>query len=242
MAIFDGLQLYELVLLALGTILFLVLIFGFLYNLIKGKSITALLGFFVFPIAMIGFPAIQKIQIDGTVVSIEKATDQLLANPTDADVRKTLQEEVEKVTAKPISNPRTLTVLAKAQYALGNEKRAENTLQKALDTNPKTPGAIDLKNKITVVKEVEKLASKVEANPNDTAAKTKLQQSLSTINEMQIANPKAITEISRAQAAVGQDEKALQNAKIAAKIEPTSPSVQQLNKTLERRIQLKRPN
>ena len=58
----EGLYPGETVLLILGIVLFVVLIFAFVYQLTRQRSLGPLLGFFVVPIVMIGYPSIRSIE------------------------------------------------------------------------------------------------------------------------------------------------------------------------------------
>src|SRR6266700_8163783 len=100
----EGLYPGETVLLILGTVLFVVLIFAFVYQLTRQRSLGPLLGFFVVPIVMIGYPSIRSIEFKDGVVSIDKTTQQLLSNPTDASVRESLQKQLEQTTRLSIVN------------------------------------------------------------------------------------------------------------------------------------------
>ena len=69
---FDGLYLFEWVLMALGVILFIVLVIAFFYQLTHNRSVGVLLAFFLVPIAMIGYPSLQSIQISDNKLSLER--------------------------------------------------------------------------------------------------------------------------------------------------------------------------
>ena len=87
----NGLYPGEVILLVMGVVVFVVLIFAFLYQLLHQRSVTALLGFFMLPVVMVGYPSIKSIQFKGGVISVEKTTDQLLANPADPQSRQALE-------------------------------------------------------------------------------------------------------------------------------------------------------
>ena len=77
---FDGLYLFEWVLMALGVILFVVLVIGFFYQAHAQQAASAFcMGFFLVPIAMIGYPSLQSIQISDNKVSLEKKADAVLS-------------------------------------------------------------------------------------------------------------------------------------------------------------------
>jgi tetratricopeptide (TPR) repeat protein len=213
---FDGLYLFEWVLMALGVILFVVLVIAFLHK----RSIGVLLGFFVVPIAMIGYPSLQSIQISDGKVSLEKKADAVLSNPADATARKELQQQVEKLRSRPFSDPATLTVLSKAEFALGNDQVAKNNLEKALQKDPQLPAAKQLQIKIDSLDRLSPLTAQVKSNPADEKAKAELTQTLNTVAQQPLANPSALLKVAQAQAALGDHAKAEKNIAIVQKINP----------------------
>ena len=145
MRFFDGLYSYEIVLLALGTVMFLVLLFAFLYSLVKKQALGRLFGFFLFPIVMIGFPVVSSIKLGNALLEITTKTRELEQRPTDKSAREELANAVQSVTGRPISDPQALTTVARAQVALGNDDSALNNLDKALQKDPNLREAAQLK-------------------------------------------------------------------------------------------------
>jgi hypothetical protein len=88
----------------------------------RGKAFGGLLFFFAIPIAMIGYPSIQKITFQDGVVTIDKTADQ------------------------------ALTSIAKAQFALGRRAEANTSLESALRKAPALPAAVELKQRIETEK------------------------------------------------------------------------------------------
>jgi tetratricopeptide (TPR) repeat protein len=217
---FDGLYFFEWVLMALGVILFVVLVIGFFYQLTHKRSIGVLLAFFVVDIAMIGYPSVKSIEINNGVVNIQKQTDAVLADPTDSKARADLQQQVEKLNSRPVSDPSALTSLSRAEFALGNEPAAKAKLDKALQKKPDLPQAAELKSKIESLDRLAPLTAKVESNPADEKAKAELTQTLKVVNQQPVANPSAILKVAQAQAALGDHASAEKNTAIVRKINP----------------------
>src|SRR5882762_5374270 len=88
MSIFDGLYGYEVIMLVLGILLFLVLIFVLLRSVVKDQPWGKLVPFFLVPIFMIGFPAFKKLSYDDGKVELEKVTHSLSEHPTDSATRR----------------------------------------------------------------------------------------------------------------------------------------------------------
>jgi tetratricopeptide (TPR) repeat protein len=234
--IFEGLYFHEVVLLVLGVVLFIVLVIGFFYQLVHKRSIAALLPFFSLPISMIGFSSVKSIQYKDGLINIDKTTRQLQENPTDANLRQTLQQQVAKIGTRPSSNPQNAVVVAKAQYALGDETAAKSNLQKATQANPTDPSAHELQRKIAAVDNLKQLTSQVEADPANSAAKARLARTLDQTSQMKLANPDALTQVARAQTALGENTKALENTQKVLAITPNSPAAHQLQNTIKARM------
>jgi tetratricopeptide (TPR) repeat protein len=217
---FDGLYLFEWVLMALGVILFIVLVIAFFYQLTHNRSVGMLLAFFMVPIAMIGYPSLQSIQISDNKVSLEKKADAVLANPADTTARKELQQQVEKLNSRSFSDPATLTTISKAEFALGNDQVAKNNLEKALQKDPQLPAAKQLQIKIDSLDRLAPLTAQVKSNPTDEKAKAELNQTLNTVAQQPVANPAALLKVAQAQAALGDHAKAEKNIAIVQKINP----------------------
>lgn len=235
-AVFEGLYLYEIVMLVLGILLFVMLGIGFFYQLVHQRSIAPLLGFFAFPIAMIGYPSIQRIQVKDGLISIEKTTQQLAENPTDLQLRRTLQQQVAKVADRPIASPQNTSVVAQAQYALGDEEAAKSNLHKALEADPRSPTAVDLQKRILAVDTLKEQVSQVEADPGNEAAKLRLASTLNQTSHLKFANPMALTQVARAQAALGEQTKALENTQKVLTITPNSTTAIQLQNVIKARM------
>ena len=145
MKLFEGLFLYEIVLLFLGVLLFLVLLFVLVYYVLKKRSIKGLLYFFLIPIIMIGFPGIQKVKFDNGVVEIEKGTEKLERNPADTTGRSALLKGIEELEKRPVSDPATFVRVARAHAVIGDTSRAMAYVDSALKANPENQEALALK-------------------------------------------------------------------------------------------------
>ena len=217
---FDGFYLFEWVLMILGVILFVVLVIAFFYQLVHKRSIGTLLAFFVLDIAMIGYPSLKSLEIQGGLVTIEKETNAVLRNPGDTQARAALQQQVDKLSQRSFSQPTNLTAISKAEFALGNEPAAKTKLDKALQRNPDLQQAQQLKTKIDNLDRLAPLTAKVQSNPADEKAKAELAQTLRAVNQQPVANPSALLKVAQAQAALGDRENAEKNAAVVRKINP----------------------
>jgi len=220
MKLFDGLYLYEIVMLCLGIFLFVVLVLALIYQLMHRRNLAGLLAFFVLSIVMIGYPSIKSVQLQKDGVTIDKTTRELQSDPANPQTRAALEKEVKQIGKRPVSDPATLTRIGNAQFALGDEKEAEEKAQIALERDPHSAEALELQNKITTLHKLDSATTELEKHPDDAAAKAKLQETLSQASRQPTANPLALTKIAKAQAELGQRDKATENVNKALQINP----------------------
>ena len=100
MDIKEGLHDYDLILLALGVTLFVVLLFLLIFSVVKKRQLKGLFLFFVLPIVMIGFPAFQKISFENGKVELDKAIEQAKKSPTPEN-KKHLAAQIDKIEKQP---------------------------------------------------------------------------------------------------------------------------------------------
>jgi hypothetical protein len=198
MTLFDGLYLYEIVLLVCGVMLFLVLLAAFLRKVFTNQDYKGLLAFFVLPIAMIGYPSISSFQVKSGAADIEIQTTALQNKPQDQQARAALQSQVAKIESRPLKDPALLATLARAQFALGDENKAESNLNTALAAAPNLAPAVELKNKIELTKDLKAQTVAAESHPNDAKAHEELQSTFTKLSQLPLANPKAIETLSKA--------------------------------------------
>jgi len=233
MNFFDGLYPYEIIMLVLGVLLFLVLILAFVVLLTRGKSYGKLLLFFAIPIIMIGFPSIKSFEISTDSIKLVKDTMALEKDPTNNNLRASLEQTVAKVAARPIADPSVSTTIARAQLALGNDNAAEERIDKALKETPQLPAALELKKRIELDRKLSALTLQVEQNPDNATAKTELTRTVKEVDKFQIANPETLTTVARAQKLLGDETKAQENVDKALTINPNLAPALQLKRKLQ---------
>lgn len=232
MELLDGLYLYEVVLLALGVLLFLMLAVAFMTLVMRGRPYSKLLTFFAVPIIMVGFPGIKSFELSNSKLKIETHTRVLEQDPTNQTVRESLANEVADVSVRPFSQPNVLTTIAGAQIALGNNKEAEAKIEKALEQSPQHPAAVDLKKRIELDRNLAALTNRVEQDPHDAAAKAKLAATVREVVPLKTASPETISNLARAQAALGNQAQAKSNVEKALAIDPNFAPAIQLKKRI----------
>jgi hypothetical protein len=220
MSMLDGLFLYEIVLLALGVLLFVVLVSALLVAVVRDKQYLRLLPFFLISIVMIGFPSVSSIQVTKDAITIVKATHELEQDPTNAEARASLQDAVQDLALRPIADPEVATSIARAQIALGDDPAAEARIERVLRRAPEHPEALKLKQRIDIERSVAVLTSQVQENPGDQEATSELRQQLTRADELKIADPETLAVFAQAQRVVGEESKAVANEQQAMLIDP----------------------
>jgi hypothetical protein len=173
--LFDGLLLYEITLLILGVILFLILSIGLLYYIIKKEQIAKLLFFFFIPIVMIGYPSITQISISKDKIELTKLQNQVLDDPEDSVAVRKMEQLTEKL-EKRASTPEDLVQVGTSNLLLGNNKKAASLADKALTKDNTSAEARD-------VKELATLQERIIANPvREETAPEREESSLSAIS------------------------------------------------------------
>ena len=216
----EGLYGYEIVLGALGVLLFVVLVPMLLRQIWRDKPYVGLLAFFLLPVAMIGFPGLKSIQYKDGVLSLEKDAHQLQQNPTDKALREKVARQVADIGSRPSTNPETMTSVAQAQFELGNHAAAETAVDQALKERPKLADAVKLKERIVIDRQLQELSAKVTQNPSDQRAKRQLEAVAHEAVKQPIASPEMLANIAAGEAAVGHTAEAAAFNKKALAINP----------------------
>jgi tetratricopeptide (TPR) repeat protein len=214
MSLLQGLHLYEIVLMVLGVILFIRALF-----LMKSSPKSGA-AYFLISAIFIGWPSVKSIEFGEITVELNNQTEELLKNPTDTVTRQAVVENLKKIEGRSTSDPHIITLIARAQFATGNEAAAETNLNQALKADPKLPEALALRQKIASIQKLDQLTEQVKSNPQNEAAKQELTQHLAQVAKEPIANPNALATVAQAQAAVGNKQEAAGNAAKALQISP----------------------
>jgi len=232
MKLLDGLYLYELVMLVLGVVLFLVVIYLLIYQVKHGGKVVTLVFFFTISIVMMGYPSIKSIQVQQDGITIEKTAQDLQSDPTNSKARGELEQEVKKIQDRPITDPTTLTRIATAQLALGDDKEAEQNAQKALQRDPNASGAREVQQRIIAVRNLDLVTSEAQKHPDDPNIKAQLEQTVNQVVRQPSANPLALAKIAKAQVILGQHDKAAENVNKALQIDPNLTEAKKIQTTI----------
>ena len=232
MNILQGLFPWEVLIMGLGALLFVVMLIALAAYLIKGKSVGALVVFFVLSLGMLGFPGLKSLQYKDGLITLEFNEQQLQQNPENMQAREGLSKALKAVEGRPADAKASLTI-AKAQWSLGNEQAAVTGLQPALGSQATTQDATALRERIESVQKLEHLTAQAEQSPS-AVDKTELEQQLNKVTGQPVVNPRTAATVARAHAVLGQNEQAVKNARKALAIDPHLLVAPQLKAILER--------
>lgn len=221
MSIFTGLYGYEIIMLVLGVVLFLVLIFILLRSVVKDQPWGKLVPFFLLPIFMIGFPSFKKLSYDDGKIELEKATHSLSDNPTDTATRKQAEAAIRNVEGRGQQDPGALVAIAGAHWALGNYDSCQQLVMKAEGLSPVDTalqrqigvlqGKVQLHNQFKQnIGLLDGYLKRIQAGDKDTALARSMAGILDTLKMPLYVSDKDALVISKAYVALDHPDQALQ--------------------------------
>jgi tetratricopeptide (TPR) repeat protein len=227
----QGLYPYEIVIMGLGALLFVVMLIALIAYLFQGKPVGGLVVFFILSIAMLGYPSLKSIEYQDGVLSLGFYEQQLQKNPDDAQARDGLSKGLKVVQGRPADEKASLAV-AKAQWALGDEQAATKSLEPALRAQSTIGEAKVLKDRIENVQKLAQLTEKAEQNPA-AVDRAELERQLNQVTSQTVVSPQTAGTVARAHAVLGQREQAAQSAKKALALKPDLVMAPQLKAILK---------
>ena len=132
---FEGLFIYEIILLILGVVLFLLLLMVLIFFVIKKRPIKSIIPLFLVSIIMIAYPSIQKITFENGMFEIEKLTQEAEQNPDNPQYRRRLERKLNNIENRRFNKPETLKKLINANTILDRPQRVQ-ALQEQLNSLP----------------------------------------------------------------------------------------------------------
>lgn len=161
----DGLQLHEVAMFILGGLLFVVLLFLIVLFALRKRQLKPLLLFFIIPIVMLGWPSIAKIQVNNDGLTLVNNLKELEENPEDKALQRKVEQSIQALEEKRVSAPRVLATIAKAEYILGKDEAALETIERIPEDGQHALGTAALKHTILVTQDLERKIAKAKASP-----------------------------------------------------------------------------
>jgi hypothetical protein len=197
-----GLVWYEIVMLVLGVLLFVVLLTALRSALAAGKSYVGMLPFFVLTIAMIGYPSIQSIQYKDGMVEIERDTSDIESGSADVETRQTFEANLKRFGDRAAS-AKDKQAIARAQAALkakkADESESNNSKKPNTDQTPNSPASQQSQKTVELRERVQKLTQQAEGNPKDAALRNQLVEAARQLKASGSSDPVDAAVIKRAE-------------------------------------------
>jgi len=162
----SGLYLYEFILLIFGGVLFVALIILLFTNKVPKKQLLPLFGVVIL---MVGYPSVKKIQVDGVTADLDQAGSSAQ-----------VQNDLQQIGDRPITNSGGLLALAKGKAVLGDTSAALTLADSsiAVDTTNANAHTYHEDLSLKLMSSIENANRILASNPQDKGAKKTLNRSL----------------------------------------------------------------
>lgn len=223
---FQNMLPYEVILVIMGMVLFLALVFLLIWSVMKKRSVTTLLPFFLLPVIMVAYPTIKSIKIGNIAIDninkVKGLTDIVTEHPADTAAAGQLKDAVAqlKATQRIGQNGTALLTIANAQMALGKYDSASLYLDKAIKVAP-AMGQIDsskqaLRQKIKLREDFSKnigaLNDEIEQlkkSPDDTQSVQRITDALTILKYPDYVHPNEALTLAKCYAIAGDRQQSL---------------------------------
>jgi hypothetical protein len=213
---FDGMFLYEITLLFLGIILFLVLIIILIGKVYTRQSINVLIPFFVLPVIMIGFPGVSQANFMNGMLTLQTKTNLALEQPGNQELLDEISQEAANLSTRPIRRSENLMILGKAYEAVGQHNRAEHMAETVLQQQPDNTDALNLQLRLSIRENIQQ----VRDNPGDTQAISEMKRNISTLEASPERDTRDLLIMTRGHNTLGDASKAEVYADSVRKMNP----------------------
>ena len=134
----EDLYLYEIILLILGSLLFLILSGVLVYYVIKKEEIKKLLLFFPISILMIAYPGIKELNISSDRIELITYQEKYENNPEDTEAKEKIAELTDKLALRA-SSEEDLVLIGKSNVLLQKPENAITITEKVIEKSKKNP-------------------------------------------------------------------------------------------------------
>lgn len=223
--LFNNMAPYQAILAIMGMVIFMALVFLLIWSVMKKRSITLLLPFFLIPVIMVAFPTLKSIKVAGISIDIQE-TQKLAAvvsnNPADTAAANRLEENITQLKKNDnfSKNSDALLAVAKGQLALGKYDSASLYLNKAEKIAPDSKEIMATKhvlNQKIKLREnfsmsVQKLNRQIEhlkQSPGDTQSVHQIVETLSNLKAPAYVHSNEVVTLAKAYAITGDQQQSL---------------------------------
>lgn len=167
MLILDGLHLYELILLILGILLFILAAVLLAIQIFRHRDAKVLIPLFAIAVLMIGFPGIKSISFGDMKTELKNLAIRLDADPGDSLARLRATTLIARMETRPVNSDDTRRLIDHVRLVLRQDSPPPDS-STGTGPTPLHPLRPDLV-------EIERLISVVETQPGNKAARERLQ-------------------------------------------------------------------
>uniref|UniRef100_A0A7C4GGT1 Uncharacterized protein n=1 Tax=candidate division WOR-3 bacterium TaxID=2052148 RepID=A0A7C4GGT1_UNCW3 len=162
----DGLHLYEVILLILGTLLFILAALLLIIQVLRHRDAKVLIPLFAIAVLMIGFPGIKSISFGDMKTELRNLSLRLDTDPGDSLARVKAATLIARIQTRPVKSDDTRRLIDRVRLVL-QEPPPSDSLPGSTSA-PRPPLRPDLV-------EIEKLTAVITAQPANNTARDRLQ-------------------------------------------------------------------
>ena len=185
----DGLKLYEVLMLGLGSLMFLVMLAMLIIYAAQKRSLKQLMLFFIIPVVMLGWPSLQKIKIDGTGFEFDKTLAQYEEKPTEEN-KENVENLIAEIKDRNVKDPNVLKKVALAEFKIGKLNESLKTLDRLPVAEKQDSSVSKLITSIKISDALKNQLKIVQDTPADSSQIIKLNDLQFKAVALDIKNPK----------------------------------------------------
>jgi hypothetical protein len=202
--LFEGMFLYEITLLLLGVLLFLVMIVILVIKASTRQPIMVVIPFFIIPVLMVGFPGIQNFKFMNGLAEVEMRSDEIARGQENAELRSEQRRQLELLSLRPIRHPDNQFIMAEAFEAIGDLEEAKHYNELVIEQQPDNRDANRLQSRLFIQENIDR----IRANPQDVQASRNIRNEISTLENKSELKTQDLIMLSRGNQAIGDTQRA----------------------------------
>lgn len=215
-------QLYEIILAAMGVILFIAAI---IFTGLK-RDTKLLITMYLVSLVMIAFPAISKVAFSEVTVEVQRLqciNSRLADNPSDSALQEAAKKKIEDIKKDGLdaNNTSTVVAIANTNALLKDSVKAVEWVEKGLRSNTNNQQLIKLKEKLNTPRvQIEVDLKKIKTDPANKEVLRQLNIKTKALEKTNASGEEALTTLSKANALLGDTIKATKQVDAALKVNP----------------------
>lgn len=227
-------QLYEIILAAMGIVLFIAAI---VFTGLK-RDTKLLITMYLASLVMIAFPAISKVAFSEITVEVQRLqciNNRLADNPSDTTLQEAAKKKIEDIKRDGLDSTNTSTVItiANTNALLKDSVKAVEWVEKGLRSNINSKQLIKLKEKLNTPRvQIEVDLQKIKNNPANKETLRQLNIKTKALEKTIAPSADVLTTLSKANAILGDSIKATQQVDAALRVNPKNAEAIKVKRNL----------